>query len=382
MAANIPVTSEQRVVAACMKADVVPFLIGDPAFNKSVWIEANFAAWGWHVETVVPSYHDQSEFNGLPVVNTNTWSVDMAAPSWAKRANAAKQGAIIFLDEWTMASDQVKGAAMRALRERWIGELKIANHVRFILAGNDVKTSAGGWHMPAPAANRMLHLDWTPVDYLTWTDGLLNGWDTITPDPFFPDEPTEERRLNDRLLVAGFIRHSAGTALHVLPTDRAEQGGPWASRRTWEMIADVMPYLAPITTRQGRADVKTLAEAAVGRGLAGQFLTWAANADLPDPREVLADPSIVNWADTSRMDRLFMVLAATQATSKRDNTKESWLAQWAVFAAAARAGRADVAASMVISHVRSAQAGWMPPMDTVRAFAGPLRAAGLAGAGR
>ena len=364
-------TSEQRVTAAAIQANVVPFLIGDPALNKSAWIESTFAAWGYHVETVVPSYRDMSDFNGLPVVNTDTWQVDLAAPGWAHRVNAATNGAIIFLDEWTMASDQVKGAALRMLRERWVGEIKLADHVRIILAGNGLDTSVGGWDMPAPAANRMLHLDWKGVDYDTWADGLVNGWDSITPQNIMPAHPTAERRTMKRIIVAGYIRAGGNAVLHDLPRDRSKAGGAWASRRTWEMVADVLPYLDDDKTD----DLLTLAKGAVGDGQAVAFTSFVKNADLPDPKAVIADPSTYDWKDR-RLDRTFMVLASTTAVAN-DGTKDSWLAQWGVLGAAADAGRADVASAQAIAHMRNAKTGWLPPASELRAFAPAIKAAGL-----
>ena len=364
-------TSEQRVAAAAVQANVVPFLIGDPALNKSAWIESTFTAWGYHVETVVPSYRDQSDFNGLPVVNTDTWQVDLAAPAWAHRCNAATNGAILFLDEWTMASDQVKGAALRLLRERWVGEVKLADHVRIILAGNGLDTSVGGWEMPAPAANRMLHLNWRGVPYDTWADGLVNGWDTITPPNIMPEHPTAERRMMKRVLVAGYIRQGGNAVLHDLPRDRGAAGGPWASRRTWEMVADVLPYLDDKNTD----DLLTLTTAAVGPGQATAFASFVKNADLPDPKAVIADPSIYDWKD-SRLDRTFMVLASTTSVAN-DGKKDTWTKQWDVFAAAASAGRTDVAAAQVLAHIRNAKTGWLPPRTALVHFGKAMRAAGL-----
>lgn len=368
-------TTEQRTLAAAVQADVPVILWGDPAVNKSAFIEDVFPSWGWHVETVIAGHRDPTDFNGLPVVRPDG-NVHMAPAAWAVRANEAAengQNVLVFLDEFSQAAPATQGAALRALRERWVGELKLHANVRFVLAANPVASAAGGWELAAPTANRMMHLQWTGADVDDWTQGLVSGWDTITPHGLLPAEPGSERRVTKRALVATYIKHNQA-ALHDLPKDRAAAGGAWASRRSWEMLADVLAF---INDSDHDAILKA-AEGLVGQGHGVAFQAWSLTADLPDPRAVLADPSVYDFSDR-RLDRTFAVLASTAAVARHDGTRDMWDKQWAVFGAAAAADRADTAVPHVLGHMRAIPSGqaWLPPREHLGAFARVIRDAGL-----
>lgn len=368
-------TTEQRTLAAAIQANVPVILWGDPAVNKSAFIEDVFPTWGWHVETVIAGHRDPTDFNGLPVVRPDG-NVHMAPPAWAVRANEAAdngQNVLVFLDEFSQAAPATQGAALRALRERWVGELKLHDNVRFVLAANPVASAAGGWELAAPTANRILHLDWKGVDVDTWVQGLIGGWDTITPHHLLPADPGPERRLATKTLVGTYISHSRNS-LHDLPKDRAAAGGAWASRRSWDMLADVLAYI----DENDRDAMLTAAVGLVGEGHGTAFQTWALTADLPDPRAVLEDPSVYDFTDR-RLDRTFAVLASTAAVARNEGTRDMWDAQWAVFGAAAAGGRADVAVPHVLAHMRAIPGGqaWLPPREHLTAFAATIRDAGL-----
>ena len=104
-----------------------------------------------------------------------------------------------------------------------------------------------------------------------------------------------------------------------------------------------------------------------------EFLSWLANADLPDPEAVLADPD--GFALPQRSDRAFAALTAVASVAVARGDAASWTAAWRVVAKAADAAP-DVAALVgrTLADARPADAD-LP--SEVLTLAPVLRAAGL-----
>lgn len=112
---------------------------------------------------------------------------------------------------------------------------------------------------------------------------------------------------------------------------------------------------------------------AVGEGPALEFLSWLANADLPDPEAVLADPDAFILPE--RSDRGFAALTAVASVAVARGDAASWTAAWRVLGKAADAAP-DVAA-LVARTLASARPEGADLPSEVLALAPVLRAAGL-----
>lgn len=361
-----------RVVDAAGSAGVPVLLWGEPGLGKSAFIEALAAARGAHVEVVVGSTADPADFNGLPVVDGDG-NVSFAPRAFVKRLNAADAG-YLFLDELSTAPPASQAGMLRVARERWVGEVKLADHVRIVAAANPIEQAADGWELAAPMANRFLHLDFAP-DPTDWFTGMTAGWDTLLP-PLGADDLVAhdaDRELRARSLVVGFLR-AKPSLLQAVPTDAADAGRAWPSRRTWDYLAKVLAHL-PDDDEEDAFETRHLAAVGlVGTAAALEFLTFLREVDLPDPRDVLADPNGQDW-EGMRSDRLYTVLGATTALATGD--ADCWMAGFEVLGAAAAAGRTDVAAAFVRPLMGAMPDGVRPPAEAMRAFVPMLRAAGL-----
>ena len=94
-----------------------------------------------------------------------------------------------------------------------------------------------------------------------------------------------------------------------------------------------------------RDDTAAIAAAAlglVGDGAGSEFLEWRASMDLPAVADVIADPSIVDWA-TARPDQVWAVLSGVVAWASGKGTKDAWMTAWGPLVAAATHGAPDVA---------------------------------------
>jgi len=352
------------VMRAAGRAGVAVLLRGKPGIGKSSLVEALAAEDGMPLETVIASLREPADFAGLPVVRDA--GVDLTAPAWATRLAAAEDG-YLFLDELTTAPPPVQAAALRVVLDRVVGELALPRGVRVIAAANPPEQAADGWDLAAPLANRFLHVDHEPSTD-AWLDGMVTGFKVPVSGRVL--DPSPLGRAAARAEVASFIR-TRPDLLHVFPKDDAATGRAWPSHRTWTMTADVLALLDPTDTPA----TLLAATGLVGEGAGSEFIAWRGMNDLPDPADVLADPSSVPWADLDA-SRAWVVLTGATAHATAEGTKTGWAKAWGPLAAASDAGLQDVAAANARRLMNARPAGALPP-KSVGTFVKVLADAGL-----
>lgn len=371
-AATGPMTDDTtllRVIDAATRAHVVPLLMGDPGVGKSSLANTLATAAGGRCETVLGSLREASDFNGLPVVGPD--GVFLEAPAWAKRL-ANGDSTHLLLDEVTTVPAHVRKAMLGVVLDRTVGDLHLPDCVRILAAANPSNIAVDGDDLDAPLANRFLHLTYAP-GVEAWIEGMTSGWHM--PALGGVVEPTRERRAIMRAQVAAFIRHRRDL-LHRLPTDAASAAGPWPSRRTWTMTADVLSALTPCTSDPTGENAEFLAVSGlVGEGAGAEFLSWRRLNDLPDPVDVLAAPGEVDWRGTDP-SRAWAILAGVVALCTGRKTAAAWREAWGPLSHAAKCGRGDVAAAHAAALMRARPASAAPPR-AVKDFTAVLAAAGL-----
>ena len=181
---------------------------------------------------------------------------------------------------------------------------------------------------------------------------------------------TDVRAASVVAAVTGFIAHRPDL-LDPEPKLRDEACGPWPSRRTWDMLTKVLRHLRAEDLAATRAAVFGLVGGQAGRA----FLTWMDANDLPDPLQVINDPSIVKWAE-ERPDRVWAVLSGVVTLAAQAGTQEQWRRAWKPLAACADAGVADVAAAAARTLAKSRPQDAKVPA-AARRFVPVLVASGL-----
>jgi hypothetical protein len=182
-----------------------------------------------------------------------------------------------------------------------------------------------------------------------------------------------ERRIGVfRSWLAGFLTVRPMLALAV-PEDAAGAGRAWPSPRTWDMVARLQT--AADAGEVGELATSLLVRGCVDPGPGVEYLTWLAEADLPDPEAVLADPESFTLPD--RGDRAYAALTSVAAVVAADNSGDRWERGWRAFAVAA-ASAPDVAAAAARTLARCRPPGAAIPHE-VNTFAPLLRDAGLLG---
>ena len=359
-----------QALGVAIAAHVPVLLWGAPGTGKTSVIRAMAAAAGWPCETVIASIREPSDFAGLPIVTESTngarAQVAFAPPTWAVALAEAGRG-VAFFDEVSTAPPAVQAALLRVVLERTVGDLALPDAVSVVAAANPPEQAADGWELTPPLANRFCHLDW-PVDARTVADGFSGGW--ATPEPPALAEEWERRIGIVRTWIAGFVTVRPMLALAV-PDNAAAAGRAWPSPRSWDMAARLRA--AADASGVGELASSLLVRGCVGPGPGVEFLTWLAEADLPDPEAVLADPD--GFVLPDRGDRAYAALSSVAAAVSADPSGGRWERGWRAFGRASESAP-DVAAAAARTLARARPHGSAIP-DEVKAFAPLLRDAGL-----
>ncbi len=377
-------------LGVCVSARIPVLLWGNPGEGKTAVVESAREG-GWHVETLIVSHYEPSDFAGLPVL-TGDGGVSLAPPQWAKRLAAHEGPAIAFFDEFSTASPALQAAALRPLTHYEVGSLQLPETVSFVAAANPADVAAAGWELAAPTASRFVHLDWgMPLE--VYAESMVTGvWPAM---PVFDqvsttlagarcstngdgstdgDELVSTSSTNERALVAGFLR-TRESQLSVIPKDAAGRGRAFPTPRTWEYAARLLGLARALGTH---ATVRRLlAAGCLGDAVAHEYLAWVAAQDLVDPEALLADPAAYDFTGL-RADRVHVSLQAVLGAVVRDNAPQRWTNAVLLCARAAEAVGVDPAVPVVRALVRDGlrpAGAAVPPQIAV--FAPALALAGL-----
>lgn len=332
-------TPMMRAFAACIRSNTPAILWGPPGVGKTAKLTSYMHAWNRHLEVVIGSYREASDFLGLPTEGPEG-TTEYLTPGFAKRLNDADSGAL-FLGELSTAGPSIQKAMLRLLQERYAGEEKLGDHVAIFADANPPEQATDGWDLPAPVANRLVHLDWH-FDVDEWLDGVLTDFTTQTVYTLnqMLGHASDARRARIKGLVTAFLRSASGVILlnPGPPADDTKAGKAWPSPRSWTNAMTVMSELDP----HDDAAMMLVLKGCVGDDAAREFFAWLAVADLHDPADVMADPSIVDW-NNERPDRLFALTSGVTALALTRGDAKSWEQAVRALTMCAENGKPDVA---------------------------------------
>lgn len=354
----------------CIAVRIPVLLWGNPGEGKTATVESAKAQ-GWHVETVIITHSEPSDFAGLPVV-TAGGEVTLAPPAWAKRLAEFEGPSIAFFDEFSTASPALQAAALRPLTHYQVGSIQLPKTVSFVAAANPSDVAAAGWELAAPTASRFVHLQFA-MPFEVFADGLVTGHWPALP---VPTVPVDYSRLLDveRVLITGFLQ-ARESQLSSIPSAAADRGRAFPTPRTW----DYASRLAALAKATGASDEvrRLLVSGAVGESAAFEYLRWSASQDLPDPEVLLADPQSADF-NGMRPDRVYVTLQGVLAAVSRQITPARWSTAIDLCAIAAEAVGMDPAIPAIRSLMRpNMRPCGSPVPSSIKAFAPTLALAGL-----
>ena len=108
---------------------------------------------------------EPTDIKGIPFFNQKLNTMEWAPP--AELPSDPKSTAILFLDELNAAPPSVQAAAYQLILNRRVGTYKLPEGVSIVAAGNRETDKGVTYRMPAPLANRFVHLEMR-VDFEDW----------------------------------------------------------------------------------------------------------------------------------------------------------------------------------------------------------------------
>jgi len=237
------------------------FLWGPPGIGKSDIIKQLGDELNAHVIDIRLSLWEPTDIKGIPyfdsVNGTMSWAPPIELPNDELAAKHDK--IILFMDEMNSAAPAVQAAAYQLVLNRRVGTYKLPDNVLIVAAGNREADKGVTYRMPAPLANRFVHLEMR-VD---WDDYF--GW------------AVDNKIHKD---VVGFLTFSKKDLYDFDPKSGSRA---FATPRSWSFVSELL-----FDDSEDENTLTDLISGAVGEGLAVKFMAHRKVASkMPDPSEIL-----------------------------------------------------------------------------------------------
>jgi MoxR-like ATPase len=219
---------------------------GPPGIGKSSIVAQTAAAHGLHFIDLRLSQLAPTDLRGLPVADQAEGVARWFVPEFLPRTGAG----VLFLDEINLAPPTMQGMAQQLILDRRVGSYSVPDGWYIWAAGNRSEDRAAVFDMPAPLANRFIHLDVAPDGESFKNYALRSG-------------------VHEQIVAFLAFRPAL---LHKLDP----QQPAWPSPRSWVMASDLHHAGLEVAP-------------AIGTAAAAEFNAYVAlYQDLPNLEEILA----------------------------------------------------------------------------------------------
>ena len=237
------------------------FLWGPPGIGKSDIVgQITNSLPNSHLIDIRLSLWDPTDIKGMPYYaandNTMKWAPPVELPT--EEFAAQYDNIVLFLDEMNSAAPAVQAAAYQLILNRRVGTYKLPDNVMIVAAGNRDADKGVTYRMPAPLANRFIHLELT-VSFDDWFQWAVDN-----------------RVHKD---VVGFLNFSKKDLYDFDPKSSSRS---FATPRTWSFVSELLEDELDETT------TTDLVAGTVGEGLAVKFMAHRKVASqMPNPTDIL-----------------------------------------------------------------------------------------------
>jgi hypothetical protein len=235
-----PKSAKRSIKYAIAKRRPV-FLWGPPGIGKSDVVKQIGEDTNREVVDVRLALWEPTDIKGIPYYNADQGKMVWAPP--AELPTDPESTAIIFLDELNSAPPAVQAAAYQLILNRRVGTYELPKGVDVVAAGNREGDRGVTYRMPAPLANRFVHLE-MKVDFDDFQD-----WATLN---------------KVHAEVVGYVGFAKQDLYDFDPKSSSKA---FATPRSWVFVSDLL--------QDDDIDNETLTNlvaGAVGDGLANKFM--------------------------------------------------------------------------------------------------------------
>ena len=204
---------------------------------------------------------DPTDLKGYPYFDQTANKMRFSAPDELPDEEMAAQYDIIilFLDELNGASPATQAAAYQLILNRAIGKYKLPDNVVIIAAGNREADKGVTYRMPAPLANRFIHIE-LAVSFDDWFDWAVDH--------------------NQHSDVVGYLQFAKQDLYDFDPKGASRS---FATPRSWSFVSEILD------DNDDENTTTDLVAGCVGEGLAVKFMAHRKVAgNMPNPSDVLS----------------------------------------------------------------------------------------------
>ena len=236
------------------------FIWGPPGIGKSDIVSQISEDIDAYMIDVRLSLWEPTDIKGVPYYAANDNTMKWAPPAELPDAKMAKKykKIVLFLDEMNSAAPAVQAAAYQLILNRKVGTYKLPDNVLIVAAGNREADKGVTYRMPAPLANRFVHLE-LKVDFDDWFSWAVKN--SIHED------------------VVGYLTFAKKDLYDFDPKSPSRS---FATPRSWSFVSELLEDDDDENT------TTDLVSGAVGEGLAVKFMAHRKVASkLPKPTDIL-----------------------------------------------------------------------------------------------
>ena len=270
------------------------FLWGPPGIGKSDIVKQIGEDAGREVIDVRLALWEPTDIKGIPYYNADQGKMVWAPP--AELPTNPESTAIIFLDELNSAPPAVQAAAYQLILNRRVGTYELPKGVDVVAAGNREGDRGVTYRMPAPLANRFIHLE-AKVDFDDFQEwAVMNA---VHPE------------------VLGYVGFAKQDLYDFDPKSPSKA---FATPRSWVFVSDLL--------KDDDCDADTLhnlVAGAVGDGLAVKFMAHRKIAGRLPKAEDILDGKVKDLAvkEVSAMYSLTVSLCS-ELKDRADKKAKGW----------------------------------------------------------
>jgi hypothetical protein len=233
-------------------------MLGPPGIGKSDIVKQVGDEFEREIIDVRLSLWEPTDIKGIPYYNSQANTMSWAPPS--ELPTDPDSTAILFLDELNSAAPATQAAAYQLILNRRVGTYVLPKGVSIVAAGNRETDKGVTYRMPAPLANRFLHIE-LRTDYEDWLQ-----WATLN---------------REHEQVVGYIGFAKQDLYDFDPKSSSRA---FATPRSWHFVSQLLE-----DDDLGEGTLTDLIAGAIGEGLAVKFMAHRKVAkQMPNPEAILA----------------------------------------------------------------------------------------------